>query len=412
MQLKILMLGWEFPPYSWGGLGTACYGLIKGFSKTDIKINLILPYKHKTNIKNCSISCAKTDLVKFNKYKNNQLKQKIYNNLYTNLSKKITYYAKSCSLLAKQKKFDLIHAHDWLTFKAAIKLKKQTRKPLIVHIHSTEFDRKGEKNIKKEIFNIEKKGMEYADKIITVSLFEKKRIIKYYKINPNKIEVVHNAIVINKKHSKKETIENLSPLKKIQKISEKQSKIILFLGRLTFQKGPEFFIKSAKKILKQKKNVHFVIAGDGDMKNKLKKLSNKLGLNKNITFTGFLKKDKVNWILKKSDIYVMTSIYEPFGIAPLEAMINKTSVIISKNAGVGEIIKNCIKVDYNDTQKISKETIKLLNNETLYKKIIEKGQAEANKINWSTAAEKCKNIYKNLLNTNLICIRKERQINV
>ena len=404
MQLKILMLGWEFPPYSWGGLGTACNGLVRGLTKNDIKVDLVLPYNHTTDIKKCNIICAQTDLVKYNTYKKSYLKKKIYNNLYTNLPKKISHYTKSCSIIAKLNNFDLIHAHDWLTFKAAIKLKKISRKPLIVHIHSTEFDRNGKKNIKKNIFNIEKKGMQFADKIITVSDFEKKRIIKYYGIDSKKIEVVHNAIITQKETiiPNKVNIDNYPSLKKIQKISTKKTKIILFLGRLTFQKGPEYFIQAAQFYLNNHKNidgesVHFVVAGDGDMKYKLKKLSTKLGLGKNITFTGFLKKDEVNWILNIADIYIMPSVYEPFGIAPLEAMLNKTSVIISKNAGVGEIIKNCIKVDYNDPQKIAYEIANLLENNNLQQKLITNGLAEAKQINWSTSATKCINIYKKTL---------------
>ncbi len=420
MQIKILMLGWEFPPYSWGGLGTACSGLVKSLTQNNIKVDLVLPYSHKTNIDNCNIVCAQTDLVKYDKYKKSYLKRKIYNNLYTNLPKKISYYTKSCSTIAKLNNFDLIHAHDWLTFKAAIKLKKISGKPLIVHVHSTEFDRKGEKNIKKNIFNIEKKGMQFADKVITVSAFEKKRIIKHYGIDPEKIEVVHNAIITSKEEQTnyKINLDDFPFLKKIQKISEKQTKIILFLGRLTFQKGPEYFIQAAQKILNlQKENVHlgsvhFVVAGDGDMKYKLKKLSTKLGLGKNITFTGFLKKDEVDWILKIADIYVMPSVYEPFGIAPLEAMLNRTSVIISKNAGVGEIIKNCIKVDYFDTQKISLEIINLLEDNDLHKKLVTNGLAEVKQINWSTAAIKCINVYKKTLSHHSNYIQSESLINV
>ena len=402
MKITILKLGWEFPPNSWGGLGNACYGLVKGLIHNGIKVKLVLPNKQKSFLNDCKIIHAPA--IKHNiekKYsKETSIKKKIYNTLYTNLFKRVSHYTTSCRNISDVENFDIIHAHDWMTFKAAIKIKKSKNKPLIVHVHSTEVDRQGINNIKKEIYNIEKNGMEIADKIIAVSNFTKKRIIKYYKISPKKIEVIHNAITLKRSGCNKKEIDKIKNLikKQSEKINTNKKKFkVLFLGRLTAQKGPGYFIDTAHKILQSKNNVEFIVVGDGDMKNKIIKKATKLGISKNIIFTGYLQGCQIDSIYKLADVYVMPSVCEPFGLAPLESMKNGTPVILSKDAGVCEIIKNCLKVNYWNINQMAKKVIQLLESPLLHKKLSINGKKEIKKISWNKTAQKCKVLYKQIL---------------
>jgi len=379
MKKRILVLGWEFPPNSWGGLGTACYGLVKGLLENGAEVSLMLPNKQKSLLKNLKIISAsdlnikkKTGKAKESKFSS----KRIFNNLYTALIRKINFYTKASLELIYHTDFDLIHAHDWMTFKAAIQLKKLTGKPLVVHVHSTEVDRQGKSDAKKRIYNnekkkrvydIEKAGMLYADKVITVSNFTKKRIEKFYGIDGKKIKVVHNAILCNQKETKKSV-----PLpKKVDKIFQGKLPIVLFLGRLTAQKGPEYFISLAHKVLQKQQKVRFVVVGDGDMKDKLKKRVKRLGINKNVLFTGYLQSFLVDKIYQASYMYVMPSVCEPFGLAPLEAMRNKVPVVLSKDCGVCEIINNCVKVDYRNIDQMADKVIKLLDFPKLHRKLAE-----------------------------------------
>ncbi|MBD3231755.1 glycosyltransferase [Candidatus Dependentiae bacterium] len=389
MAITVLKLGWEFPPNNWGGLGVACYGVVGGLIENQIKVILVLPNKQKNILKKCKLIHAKS-------LKNDKKNENVYKNLYTNLFNRINYYAKSCQKLVEKEKFDLIHAHDWMTFKSAIKLKKITGKPLVVHVHSTEVDRQGYKNKKQKIYDIEKNGMQLADKVFAVSNYTKKRIIRYYKIDPNKIEIMHNAISITNGKNKLK-IENEIKKRSLEKIKASRNKKILFLGRLTAQKGPEYFIKAALKVLQHRKDVEFIIAGDGDMKSKLQKEVHNLGISKKVFFAGFLKGDLVDLAYKISDIYVMPSVCEPFGLAPLESIKNNTPVIISKNAGVCEVINNCLKINFSNTEQIANQILKLINSPDLYKSMVEKGRKEINKLTWDCTAQKCIKIYKQLV---------------
>ena len=413
MAIKILKLGWEFPPNSWGGLGVACYGLTQGLSNNGATVSLVLPHEQITDIKKCKILCAPVDLHKnfvlrqasayaeasadrqderketseknvVNKFSKN----KVYKNLYTDIFSKVSRYAKNCQNVALTQDFDVIHAHDWLTFKAGMKIKKLTKKPLFVHVHSIEFDRCGEKKGCKKIIDIEKKGMQVADCIMAVSNCTKERIIKYYDISADKIFVVHNAI-------SSKSVDNHP--EREQEFSSKTKPKVLFLGRLTVQKGPEYFLKAAHKILQQKDNIEFVIAGSGDMKNKLVRLTKKLGIEESVTFTGFLQGEEIDNMYRQADVYVMPSVYEPFGLTPLEAMRNGVPVIVSKCAGVCEIIKNCFKVDFWNTDDIAQKVLCLLNNSKLREDFSVNGKKEVSKFSWDNAAEKCIKIYKNWL---------------
>ena len=402
MARKVLKLGWEFPPNNWGGLGVACYGLVKGLLNSGATVKLVLPNKQKSYLKNCELLHARTN------YSNSfKTQQSVYQNLYTNLFRRIYCYARSCEQVACKNDFDVIHAHDWMTFKAAIKVKQISKKPLVVHVHSTEVDRQGRENIKQRIYDIERNGMMEADKVIAVSNFEKQRIIKYYDIAPEKISVVHNALSNAKRdfnggpQTKDSTIDFSS-------FKNKNFKV-LFLGRLTGQKGPEYFIQAAKKILRKLSNVEFIVAGDGDMKDKLIHMTEKLKINKKVTFTGFLRGKQIDDIYKLAHVYVMPSVCEPFGLAPLESMINGTPVVVSKDAGVCEIIYNCIKVDFSNVDQISEEVIELLQSPEKHKKLVVEGKKEVAKLSWDDAAQKCLKIYDQVCSEGFECLNLNKK---
>ncbi len=399
--MKILMFGWEFPPHNSGGLGTACHGLTKYLSKRGIEIIFVLPKKVNVD----------ADFIKFvfggkeRKYVVNSLlsvystneeyssrlfchaEQKSENfHLYgQNLNEEVERYGEIAKEIAQQEEFDLIHAHDWLTFKAGIAAKKVSRKPLIVHVHATEFDRTGGNLLNQDVYNMEKEGMEEADLIITVSDFTKNKIIEHYNMKPQKVRVVHNSVEFENY-----ALEKASVLKK-------NNKIVLFLGRITLQKGPDYFIYSARKVVNYMPNVIFLVGGSGDMEKFLIRKAAELGIGDKVLFMGFVRGKEKSKAYQMADVYVMPSVSEPFGITPLESLVNKTPVIISKQSGVSEILKNCLKVDFWDVDELSNKIISVLKYPELQQCLKENGHAEVCKMSWDSAAEKCHNIYKEVL---------------
>jgi len=269
-----------------------------------------------------------------------------------------------------------------MTFRAGIKAKEVSGKPLIVHVHATDFDRTGG-NPNQAVYDIEKEGMRAADKIIAVSNYTKDMIIKHYGISPNKVEVVHNAV------------EQEVNIRKDSKI-EHQDKIVLFLGRLTLQKGPDYFIEAAHRVLQILPNTKFIIAGSGEMYRRMVDRAAELGMGKNMLFTGHLTGEDIDRAYQMADLYVMPSVSEPFGITPLESLKNNTPVLISKQSGVSEVLKNALKVDFWDIDEMTNKIVSVLSYSPLKKSLIENGQRELEKITWDNAADKCINIYSKL----------------
>jgi len=337
--MKVLMFGWEFPPYNSGGLGTACYGLTKGLSNQNTQVKFVIPKCHpnmSADFVKLIPSFKKGDLtidkIEINSLLSAYITSDEYNEQYEsiyarealkeaklygkNLIQEVIRYSKKAQTLAANEDHDIIHCHDWLTYQAGINAKKVSKKPLVVHIHATEFDRTAN-SPNPLIYEIEKKGLKAADKIIAVSNFTKEKIIKHYQIPEEKIEVVHNAVEFNKNNFSKEK----SPIKK-------HDKIVLFLGRITIQKGPDWFLQAAKKTLEINPNIKFIVAGSGDMQYFMIEKAAELGIGDKVLFTGFLKGKDIDRAYQMADLYIMPSISEPFGITPLEAMRNNTPVIL------------------------------------------------------------------------------------
>jgi glycogen synthase len=292
----------------------------------------------------------------------------------------VSRYALLGSIIASEHEFDVIHAHDWLTYKAGIAAKEVTGKPLVVHMHATEFDRSGE-NVNTIIYEIEKQGMMAADAVIAVSNLTRNIVIEKYGIAPEKVFTVHNAV---------DPVDHEVTAKFTKGTDEK---IVTFLGRITYQKGPEYFVEAAAKVLKKNSNVRFVMAGSGDMMNKIIRRVAQLKIADKFHFAGFLKGDEVVNMFQMSDVYVMPSVSEPFGISPLEAMRSNVPVIISKQSGVSEILKHAIKVDFWDVDAMADAIYGLLQYDGLNTMFRKYGKDEVDSLKWENAAVHVADVY-------------------
>jgi glycogen(starch) synthase len=427
------MLGWEFPPFITGGLGTACYGLTKAMDQLGIRIVFALPKmvdsKYTTHVKLLTPSSrpAVTSAESFDvtelknvrfatidsplqPYSTPELylqkleesirqKRAIREAKITSVSQlvksadyggnmyaEVHRYAAVAAELAMTEEFDIIHAHDWMTYPAGIAVAALTGRPLIVHVHSTEFDRSGE-HVNQMIYDIEKQGLERADKVITVSYFTRGIIISRYGISGDKVEVVHNGVERNGHSDWPLTDTGI----------KKDEKIVLFLGRITMQKGPEYFLQAAKKVLNVMENVKFVMVGSGDLMHRAIEMAAELGIGQKVLFTGFLRGEDVRRIYKMADLYVMPSVSEPFGIAPLEALDNDVPVIISKQSGVSEVLMHALKVDFWDVNEIANKIVAVLKYPPLQMTLKSHGNFEVRRLRWKDSAAKCARIYEETL---------------
>lgn len=402
--MRVLMFGWEFPPFNRGGLGTACYGLTKGLYNKGVEITFVLPkgyskHEHLRLITTSDLHIGNKK-IKF-RYIDSMLQAYMSESEYEqvlsggligkspagelygkNLFEEVERYAEKAAIIAKFEDFDVIHCHDWMTFKAGVRAKEVSGKPLVVHIHATDFDRTGG-HPNQAVYDIERMGMHKADKVIAVSNYTREMISIHYGISKNKVEVVHNAIDFS---DKKNYATKLNT----------GDKVVLFLGRLTLQKGPDYFLEAAHRVLEIIPNVKFVVAGSGDMYRQMVDKAVEMGMSKNILFTGHLQGEDINKAYQMADLYVMPSVSEPFGITPLESLKNDTPVIISKQSGISEILKNALKVDFWDIDELTNKIIGVLSYPSLKHTLTEEGIAEAKKMTWENAAEKCINIYHGL----------------
>lgn len=427
--MRVLMFGWEFPPHISGGLGTACYGLTNGLSYfDDMDILFVVPKAFGDEDQSKLRLIGANDVVLSEQNIHYQdLMEKIrfmevnsniipytdpeeYFNLMeqdksgkkqfvharfsgkleftggygANLYQEIANYAAVATDIAATQDFDVIHSHDWLTYPAGMAAKEVTGKPLVVHVHATDFDRSGG-NVNPGVYEMEKKGMEAADKIITVSNLTRNTVIHNYGIAADKVVTVYNAV---------------DPVVQQENIDVKKGfdeKIVTFLGRITLQKGPEYFIEVAKKVLQKMDNVRFVMAGSGDMMIKMIWHATSLRIMDKFHFTGFLRGDDVYRMFSLTDVYVMPSVSEPFGISPLEAMQSNVPVIISHQSGVAEILKHAIKVDFWDIDAMADAIYGILNYEALSRTFKKYGKEEVENLKWENSARKVREVYSSLL---------------
>lgn len=417
------MFGWEFPPHISGGLGTACYGLTKGLANNGVEVLFVMPSATGDEDKSAvsiidaseievSESCRNVrdflEKVQFIRIGSNLIpymdpqeftemlsnlqqgqieefklgfgqKYKFSGKYGKTLMEEVVRYALVGAEIALRNDFDVIHAHDWLTYLAGVAAKRVSGKPLVVHMHATEFDRSGN-NINTEVFDIEKLGMREADRVVAVSHLTRNIILNKYGINPEKVVTVHNAV----------DFQGFEHLHIDRGVPEQ---IVTFLGRITYQKGPEYFIEAANKVIKRYPNVRFVMAGNGDLLNRCIRRVAKLGIAHKFHFTGFLRGGEVKQMFAYSDVYVMPSVSEPFGISPLEAMRSNVPTIISKQSGVAEVLRHAIKVDFWDIDAMADSIYALLSYPALSAMSVKHGLNEVNSLKWDAAAYRVSEIY-------------------
>ena len=427
------MFGWEFPPHIAGGLGTACYGLTRGLARNGVDVIFVVPKAYGDEdqrfirVVNASdvdavyrSGDADSDIwrhVKFMEINSNMVpyispeqweqersrSEKVgsvhhegdvwrerynFSGKYgTNLLEEVARYAVVARQVAieLEGQFDVIHAHDWLTYYAGIAAKEVSGKPLVVHMHATEYDRSGE-NINTQTYAIERGGMEAADLVMAVSNLTRNIIINKYGIPAEKVITVHNAVRFADNNMEEER--------------GVKDKIVTFLGRITYQKGPDYFVEAAAKVLKRTSNVRFVMAGSGDMMNHVIRRVARLGISDRFHFTGFLRGADVQKMFALSDVYVMPSVSEPFGISPLEAMKSNVPTIISKQSGVAEVLDYAVKVDYWDVDAMADAIYGLVTYPALGQLFARKGLEEVTGLKWNNAAAKIKAGYERVINEN------------
>jgi glycogen(starch) synthase len=471
--MRILMLGWEFPPFIAGGLGVACYGLTRALDSRGHRITFVLPRPvnrsnpshvrmlspesvqpgsriadmaprltlgsvapretghapsaeealHTEGFQNVTFRAVPaafanpyeggdpiggTNWVRLSEGEmpivaedENAAKRMLASTAVTkqpapvgkpsgnlvgtngyghDLVADADRYARLVVALAKDEQYDVIHAHDWLTFPAAIALSRVSGKPLVVHLHSTEFDRAGN-NVNQRVYDIERAGMQQADRVITVSQLTKSICVRRYAVPPQKIDVVYNGL----------EQEAIQPQPGAQ--IDNEDKLVLFLGRITMQKGPEYFIAAAKRVLEKMDNVKFVLAGSGDMALRMIELAASMGIGHKVLFTGFLRGKDVDRVFAMADCYVMPSVSEPFGLAALEAIHHDVPVIVSKTSGVAEVLNHVLKVDFWDVDEMANKILAVLRHPPLGQTLRQHGAMELRRLTWTGAGEKCEAVY-------------------
>jgi glycosyltransferase involved in cell wall biosynthesis len=452
--MRVFMLGWEFPPFISGGLGTACYGLTKAMSGIGTDVMFVLPRPvatpFSTHVKLVSprpgspLAMPSTEFrldefehvtfrtvdaalgdpymkpSEFKSTRSQKVMEQVQKQEPTTTAVKLSgakmpapagesvggpnpslkpnahysgdlfsetqRYAALAAEISRYENFDVVHAHDWMTFPAGLAVAGIKGVPLVIHVHSTEFDRSG-MHVDQRIYDIERRGMHGAIKIIAVSYLTKNIIVQNYGVDPNKVEVVYNAI---------ETGNNgFDPA---QYNIQKDEKLVLFLGRITMQKGPEYFLAAAKKVLEVMDNVKFVMAGSGDMIRKTIEMAAAMGIGHKVLFTGFLRGADVEKVFKMADLYVMPSVSEPFGIAPLEAMSHDVPVIISKQSGVSEVLSHALKVDFWDINEMANKIIAVLRHPPLASTLRRQGSIEVSRLSWTDSAKACISVYEQAQN--------------
>lgn len=391
------MIGWELPPLNSGGLGVACQSLAEALAqkKQDLEIIFITPWKINVKIPGVRIMAISRRLKNYKQLLQLSYATKLVKSVnfikaplnHGELYQRVLDYARHIKKIVSEQDFDLIHAHDWLTFPAALEAKKMSGKPLIIHVHATEFDRTGGGEPNPLVYQIEQQAFEEADHIVSVSQFTKNIIAQKYQISPEKITPVYNGINLT---SSAKTAPTLAQYK------AEGYKIVLFVGRLTIQKGVDYLIKAAQQVLKKAPKTLFLIVGSGDMEQHLIWQTAGLQIDQNFIFTGFLRGDDLSQVYRAADIFVMPSVSEPFGLTALEATLHHNPVILSKQSGVSEILNHALKVDFWDTDELANKIIALLRDPILRKTLVKNARREIAKYTWHKAAEQCLRLYHNL----------------
>jgi len=398
---SVFMIGWEFPPHNSGGLGTACEGLTSALSKAHINQTFVLPHQLPFDADFAQVFNPLHPYINF-VHVNMQLfpygaltqedylylkKRKLHSK--SSMVDQALAYAETVGYLANFYPHDVIHAHDWMTYPAAFAASKNTHKPVILHVHSTEFDRTLNGNTNAVISQIEYEGLAKADHVITVSQYTKNIICDKYAVDTNKVHVVHNGVDLNRQR-------NIQIDNNLLKNYLNGKKVIIFVGRFTSQKGPDYFVTIADKIIKEIPEAMFIMAGSGDMYHQILMQSANSRLTGKLLFAGFLRNFEREFLYRRADLFIMPSVSEPFGIVALEAAGENTPVIISKQSGVSEVLTDALSANFWDTDLISTQAISVLKNNNYQNDLGHKLCQQAQQITWDKAAYKCIDVYKEM----------------
>jgi len=410
--VRVLMLGWEFPPYISGGLGTACDGLTRAMARRDVGILFVLPEAAeeaargttKVDVKGLALrpvpsatrspygtssgpyavgaeTSAGAGAASGRPKRLQILGTGAAGGYEGDLAGRVQQYADRCLAMTRGEPFDLVHAHDWVTYPAGQALAEQSGRPLVVHVHATEFDRSGEA-VNGPVYDIERRGMHAATAVVTVSHYTKRLVVDRYGVEEGKVQVVHNGI-------------DPKPCPAERPASPKGGRTVLFMGRITGQKGPGYFVSAARRVLEKRDDVRFLVAGWGDLAYRMIEDVAAAGLGRQVRFTGFLRGDDVQRAYRMSDVYVMPSVSEPFGLTALEAVQNGVPVVLSKTSGAAEVLRRgALRVDFWDVDKMADRILALVRHPELAQTLRQAATDEIRPLTWDKAAAGCLDVYR------------------
>jgi len=398
------MYGWEFPPHFSGGLGIACHGLVRSLVADGVDMRFVLPRKFPVAYTGATMLFANEanplDAEQTELFASGYMTEERFRFLQgqypelqygPSLFDEVLRYAARSPMVALSQQPDVIHAHDWLCFPAGMAAKRATGVPLVVHVHATEFDRTGFRSVNQAIYNIERRGMHEADKIVTVSEYTKQIIVEHYGVDPSKITVVYNGIDPDSEMvmTPEEAV--------VHRLKERGWGIVLAHGRLTMQKGLDYYLRAAKRVVDVRPNTAFIVSGSGDMAEQLIEQAAYYGIGDKVFFVGWTKGRAVSRLYRMADLFVMPSVSEPYGLVPLESLLNDTPVLISKQSGVSEVLQHALKTDFWDVDDMANKIIAVLDHPSLHHTLATEGAREARSQVWQRVAERCMMVYKQVV---------------
>lgn len=403
--MKVLTFGWEFPPSKNGGLGVACHGLTEELIRGGVGVIFVLP-RQQDVLGDASFRFADTtsSFIEF-RHLDSYIRPYAQANTVIDviigydqygvpirqsrtLLEEVHRFAHQASLLAKNETFDIIHAHDWTAYLAGVAAKLVSGKKLILHVHATSFDQAGGDNVDPAIFSIESEGFAAADKIVTVSDYTKNIIVTKHGVDPQKVMTVHNGC----------DVQEAAPLPPtLVELKQQGRKIVLYHGRISIQKGVDYFVHAARRVVDVDPSVMFVISGWGDMTHQIIEQVGALGLSNNVLFAGALWDEDRDRMYQTADLVVMPSVSEPFGLVPLEAMRHGTPAIITKQSGVAEVLTHVLKIDFWDVDGMANNILSALRYPVMRQQMVNEGREQLKCLSWKRAADKIKQLYASLL---------------
>jgi glycogen(starch) synthase len=404
-HMRILMYGWEFPPHNSGGLGIACYGLVKALASEGADVRFVLPRKYPVaSVPNATIVFADEtnplsgeEAQKFASGYMTEDQLKFLRSEYPELQygssmfDEVLRYAALSPLVALGEQPDVIHAHDWLCYPAGLAAKRATGAPLVVHVHATELDRTGFAQPNQNIYDIERRGMHEADKVVTVSEYTKNVVVHHYGVDPEKVEVLYNGLDEDQLQAGSDIEADM------KKLRDAGWNVVMYAGRLTIQKGVDYYLEAARRVLEYRPHTLFVISGSGDMARQIMDRAAYLGIGDKVLFTGWLRGKELARMYQQADLLVMPSVSEPYGLIPLECLVNGTPVLVSKQSGVSEVLQHALRADFWDTEEMANQIIAILDHPTLRDTLGTEGGKEARAQTWSKVAQRCMMVYKKVV---------------